>query len=166
MNSTKIKIVALTIAFAVSGVVTRANSKPQTKEKNMSQANTEKIVEVVKQMSKSMEQGKLEAVMAAYESGATLVAQPGVPVSGPAFKEAMNGYVSMKPVFDMPKHEVIESGDIALHIAPWTMRAVDPTTGKEVVQKGLSLAVFRKQKNGSWLMVIDNPFGDNLLSSK
>ena len=154
-KSTIVILILSVIAFS-------ANSKTQTQEKNMS--NTDKIIQAVNQMSKAMEQGKLDAVMTAYESGATLVPQPGVAVSGPAFNEAMNGYVSMKPVFDMPKHEVIESGDIALHIAPWTMKAIDPTTGKEMIQKGLSLAVFRKQKDGKWLMVIDNPFGDNLLS--
>lgn len=126
--------------------------------------NSDKIIHVVKQMSEAMAQGKLDSVMAAYESGATLVAQPGTSVSGPAFKDAMDGYVSMAPVFEMPKHEVIESGDIALHIAPWTMKAVDPASGQEITQKGLSLAVFRKQSDGKWLMVIDNPFGDNLLS--
>ena len=126
--------------------------------------DAEKINSVVKKMSAAMEHGNIDAVMSAYESGACLVVQPGVTVSGAALREALNGFISMKPKFNMPKHEVIESGDIALHISPWTMHAVDPATGSPVEQSGLSLAVFRRQPDGNWLMVIDNPFGAALLS--
>lgn len=153
----------LVIFLMTSVVAVSAHSKTQIKEKKVVN-NTEVIIEVVKNMSAAMEQGNLEEALKAYEPGATLVAQPGMSVSGAAFREAMNGYVSMKPKFEMPKHEVVESGDIALHISPWTMEAVDPATGKTVRQSGLSLAVFRKQKNGKWLMVIDNPHGGHLLS--
>lgn len=158
----KRKFIVITLLLNLNLVASATNLK---KEKNMS-SNQEKIISIVSQMSKAMQQGKLDEVMSAYESTATLVASPDTFVSGLAFKEAMNGYVSMKPVFTMPKHEVIESGDIALHIAPWTMKAIDPSTGNEITQNGLSLAVFRKQKDGGWLMVIDNPFGDNLLQNK
>lgn len=136
-----------------------------TKEKT-AMTNSDIIIGIVKRISMAMEQGNLPEALKPYEAGATLVAQPGVNVTGTAFREAMNGYVSMKPKFDMPKHEVIESGDIALHISPWTMEAVDPVSGKTVKQSGLSIAVFRKQKNGEWLMVIDNPHGAHLLNKE
>ena len=127
-------------------------------------SNSDKINSVVKKMAAAMELGDIEAVMAAYEPGATLVPEPGVTVSGAALREALNGFISMKPKFDMPKHEVIESGDIALHISPWTMEVTDPATGNPVKQSGLSSVVFRRQADGNWLMVIDNPFGAALLS--
>lgn len=126
--------------------------------------NSDKINSVVKKMSSAMELGKIEEVLAAYERGASLVTQPGKTASGPELREAFKGFISMKPKFNMPKHEVIESGDIALHISTWTMDAVDPATGNPIKQGGLSLAVFRRQPDGNWLMVIDNPYGDALLS--
>ena len=79
-----------------------------------------------------MERGDIEAVMGAYEPGASLVVQPGVTASGAQLREALNGFISMKPKFNMPKHEVTESGDIALHISPWIMEATDPATGNRV----------------------------------
>lgn len=90
--------------------------------------------------------------------------QPGKTASGPELREALNGFIAMKPKFHMSEHEVIESGDIALHVSPWTMDAVDPATGSPVKQGGLSLAVFRRQRDGNWLMVIDNPYGAALLA--
>jgi len=128
----------------------------------MSQASTQ-IIRIVKKLSEDMHNGDLKGVMAAYEPKAGLVAQPGVTVCGPGLFEAMKGYTSMKPKFDMPIHEVIEAGDIALHISPWSMEAVDPANGKPLKQSGLSVAVFRKQRDGKWLLVIDDPYGCHLL---
>ena len=125
--------------------------------------NSDKINSVVKKMAAAMERGDIEAVMAAYEPGASLVVHPGATSSGAQLREALNGFIAKKPKFNMPKHEVIESGDIALHISPWTMEATDPATGNRVEQGGLSLAVFRRQPDGNWLMVIDNPNGAALL---
>lgn len=135
-----------------------------SKTKGKMLTNSDKIISVVQKMSTAMELGMIEEVLAAYERGATLVVQPGMTATGSELREAFKGFISMKPKFNMPKHEVIESGDIALHISPWTMDAVDPATGNPVQQSGLSLAVFRRQPDGNWLMVIDNPHGAVLLS--
>jgi ketosteroid isomerase-like protein len=140
-----------------------ADSKPRSREEE-AMKDSEAVIDAVEGMSAAMERGSLEDALRYYEPNATLVAQPGVNVSGAAFHEAMRGFVAMKPKFEMPNHEVIQSGDIALHLSPWTMEAVDPATGKPVRQSGLSLAVFRRQKDGKWLMVIDNPFGGRLLA--
>lgn len=121
--------------------------------------NSEQIVSAVENMATAMAEGRLDDVLAAYEPRATLVARPGVNTSGPAMRAAFEDYLALRPRFDMPRHEVIEAGDIALHIAPWTMSATDPATGGHIEQNGLSVAVFRRQADGRWLMVIDNPHG-------
>ena len=36
--------------------------------------------------------------------------------------------------------------------------------GNEIKQNGLSIAVLRKQEDGEWLMIIDNPHGSFLLN--
>jgi len=152
----------VTFLFLLTGLYTMsAIADSQAKGKIMT--NSDKIISVVKKMSSAMERGKIEDVLAAYEQGASLVVQPGMTASGSELREAFKGFISMKPKFNMPQHEVIESGDIALHISPWTMDATDPATGKPIQQGGLSLAVFRRQPDGNWLMVIDNPYGAALL---
>ncbi len=61
-------------------------------------------------------------------------------------------------------HEVIVNGDTALHIAPWSMSGTGPN-GAAVEQSGLSVAVLRRQADGGWKMVIDNPHGQMLLEN-
>jgi ketosteroid isomerase-like protein len=50
-----------------------------------------------------------------------------------------------------------------MHFAPWTMTGKTPD-GHEIKQSGLSVVVLRKQGNGKWLMVFDNPFGQHLMA--
>lgn len=126
--------------------------------------NAEQIISAVQTMALAMEQGRLDDVLSAYEADATLVVQSGMNASGPALREAFQGFIAMQPKFAMPEHEVIAAGDIALHIAPWTMAAVDPNSGNPVEQSGLSVAVFRRQSDGNWLMVIDNPYASQLMA--
>ncbi len=130
------------------------------------QSDTDKIIAVVHQVALAMEHGDLEAAMATYEPGAQLVVQPGQTATGPAMREALKGFIAMKPKFTMSKHDVIVSGDIALHISPWSMEAVDPSSGSAINGGGLSLAVLRRQADGSWLMIVDNPYGSAVLAAQ
>lgn len=63
----------------------------------------------------------------------------------------------------MASDEVLLAGDTAIHTAPWSMRATAPD-GTPIEQRGLSVAVLRRQRDGSWLMVTDNPYGQRLLA--
>jgi ketosteroid isomerase-like protein len=38
--------------------------------------------------------------------------------------------------------------------------------GTDIKQSGLSVVVLRKQADGKWLMVFDNPFGQHLLDQQ
>ena len=69
------------------------------------------------------------------------------------------------PVFEYAGHEVFVSGDLAIHIAPWKMTGELPD-GQEIGDTGLSIAVLRRQANGEWRIVIDNPYGAHLLETE
>ena len=112
----------------------------------------------------SFEQGDIDAVMQSYEAHATVVFEPGKPQHDPAvLREMFAAMSASNPHFSYSGHQVFMSGDIAVHIAPWRMKAKAPD-GSEIEQSGLSIAVLRKQADGSWLMVIDNPHGQMLLN--
>ncbi|WP_119270763.1 YybH family protein [Taklimakanibacter deserti] len=105
----------------------------------------------------------IEGILATYEPDAVVVGQPGKPAMGtPALREAFKQFLALDPKLDVARHEVIQAGDIALHSYTWKMSGKVPG-GAPIEQSGLSVVVLRKQPDGRWLMVIDNPFGDHLL---
>lgn len=118
---------------------------------------------VVEKMTSAFQNNQIDAVMSAYEHGAVVLFEPGQPITNERdLRQMFSGMAAAKPVFTYSGHEVVVSGDIAVHIAPWNMAAQAPD-GQKIVQSGLSIAVLRRQADGSWKMVIDNPHGARLL---
>ena len=129
---------------------------------NTDQAQVQAVVDT---MTAAFQDGKIDTVMSTYAPGAAVAFEPGQPVTDEAqLRQMFGGMAAAKPVFSYSGHEVIVSGDTAVHIAPWQMTAHTPD-GQEIRQSGLSIAVLRRQTDGSWKMVIDNPHGARLLSS-
>jgi uncharacterized protein (TIGR02246 family) len=107
--------------------------------------------------------GDIEAALATFEPTAAMVAQPGMTVQGtPALREAFKQFLAISPNVTVTGQDVIQAGDIALHSFTWAMSGKAPD-GSPIEQSGYSNVVLRKQADGRWLMVIDNPFGDALL---
>jgi uncharacterized protein (TIGR02246 family) len=101
----------------------------------------------------------LEAVMALYEPEATLIPQPGQIVTGTeAIREALSGFLALKPKFELEFQKAFQAGDIALLFSEWTLSATDPD-GNAVELAGRTSDVARRQSDGSWLVVIDDPYG-------
>lgn len=118
------------------------------------------VLSTIEAMTSAFHQGDVEGIMRSYEPAAVVVGQPGAPVQGDGPLRAMfAGFISAKAHFTFDGHEVIAAGDIALHVTPWRMTGVAPD-GSAIAGAGLSVAVLRRQADGRWLMVIDNPFGD------
>ncbi len=123
------------------------------------------VLAAVETMTSRFMDGDIPSVMQSYEAAATVLFEPAVPVDQPdQLAQMFAGMAAVKPVFVYPSgHEVVVQGDIALHISPWSMTGEAPD-GQKIAQQGLSVAVLRKQADGSWKMVIDNPHGGHLLA--
>lgn len=123
------------------------------------------VLAVIQNMTDSFQDGDIAEVMASYENQATVVFEPDAPISDATQLEQMfSSMAAVNPVFNYDAgHEVIVNGDIAVHIAPWAMTGLTPD-GQELAQSGLSIAVLRRQADGNWKMVIDNPHGGRLLA--
>jgi uncharacterized protein (TIGR02246 family) len=122
-----------------------------------------KIQSTIDAMTSAFAAGDIDRILSTYESGAVVVGEPGMPVTGmPALREMFERFVALDPKFTFIDHEVVEAGDIALHLNTWKMegRLAD---GTPVEQGGLSVVVLRKQVDGRWLMVIDHPYGDHIM---
>lgn len=124
------------------------------------------IHSVVEKMTNAFHAKDINGIMEAYEGGASVVFEPNAPVTDfEALKEKFQQAFAIDPNFTYPKgYEVFFANDIAMHIAPWEMSGQTPD-GQEINQSGLSIAVLRRQTDGSWKMVLDNPNGHFLLSN-
>jgi uncharacterized protein (TIGR02246 family) len=107
--------------------------------------------------------GNIDAILTTYDANAAMVAQPGLTVAGTAaLRDAFKQFTAINPKITVIKQDLVQSGDTALHTYTWTLSGKTPD-GHPIEQSGYSLIVLRKQKDGKWLIVIDNPFGDALL---
>jgi len=103
--------------------------------------------------------GDIEAMMKLYEPAASLTPQPGQVVSGTkALREALSGFVARKPRMTLEARTLAEAGGIALTTSKWVLEGTGPD-GKPMKAEGQSAEVARRQPDGTWLFVIDNPHG-------
>jgi ketosteroid isomerase-like protein len=124
----------------------------------------EQILSTINEMVAAFHEGDIAGILRTYEPGAVVMAEPGAPVSGRSALEAMfAGFVSAAARFTFLGHEVIQAGDLAVHFTPWRMTGTGPG-GSPITGGGLSVAVLRRQPDGKWLMVIDDPYGDSVMS--
>ena len=152
----------IAVLFGAANFLNAQNHKTMTK----TTIKTEelKVLKAVESMTEAFHNKDIEGVMASYEPTVTVVFEPEQPISDRAvLREMFLNAFMINPKFTYSGHEVFISGDIATHIAPWTMTGAVPD-GTEIKQSGLSVAILRKQKSGDWLMVIDNPHGSFLMS--
>lgn len=122
------------------------------------------VIAAVEAMTEAFHRGDLDRVMESYEPGAAIVFDPTKPaIVDPARqREAFQQFFAISPTFTYGGHEVVASGDLATHFAPWTMKGTAPD-GSTVEDQGLSVAVLRRQPDGRWLMVTDVPKGAHLV---
>ena len=101
----------------------------------------------------------IDALLSLYEPNATLVPFPGEPVSGhTAIREALGGFLGLKGRMELKVDKVFRADDVALLLSSWILNGTSPD-GKPLELKGQTSDVVRRQANGTWCFVIDNPQG-------
>jgi uncharacterized protein (TIGR02246 family) len=95
--------------------------------------------------------GDIEGILALYEPGAVLVTG-GKPVTGhDGIRDAYTVFLSSGARMNLDTRAVIESGEgLAVLHGAWLL-------GPPLATQGLSTEVVRRQPDGSWMFVIDNP---------
>ena len=99
--------------------------------------------------------------MALYEPNASLVLASGEVVTGhSAIREALKGFLAFEGIRFTRGITATQSGDgsLAMLRAAWSATAPGPD-GKPVTVTGNNVEVVRRQPDGTWLFVIDNPRG-------
>jgi len=103
--------------------------------------------------------GDLDGLVSLYEPDASLVAQSGAYVTGRrAIREVLAGFLALRRTFEIEIGRAIRSGDLALLVSSWKLSGEQ--RGAPYETKGRTADVVRRQPDGSWLYVIDSPYGE------
>ena len=115
--------------------------------------------QVRKSIVEGINTGNIEALMTLYEDEAAFATQPGRLNHGlPGVREALAGFIAMKGKLDLKVTRVLEASDLALVTTVWSFAGTGPD-GEPVKLATKSADVLRRQADGSWRLVIDNPWG-------
>ena len=115
--------------------------------------------DAARMVAEAMEAGRLDEVVDLYEANASLVVEPGKTVSGSAaIREAMAGFIALKPTLTSEHHLTVAADDLALVSTNWSLEGTGPD-GKPMTMRATSTDVMRRQADGSWKVIIDNPYG-------
>jgi uncharacterized protein (TIGR02246 family) len=106
-----------------------------------------------------LNRGDLEGALALYAPDASFAPQPGEKVSGTeSIRGALEGFLALEPTIEGEIQSVLDTGELALVHNRWTLRGRQPG-GDQVSMQGVSADVVRREQDGSWRIVIDNPWG-------
>ena len=107
-----------------------------------------------------MAAGDVDGVVALYEPEGGLVSQDGLVTTGPAaIREALARLAAMRPRMTTNPVRVVRTGaDLAVVYNDWKLSAVD-AEGRPVTMEGRAIEVSRRQPDGTWRFVLDDPFG-------
>jgi uncharacterized protein (TIGR02246 family) len=107
--------------------------------------------------------GDLAGALSLYEDDAVLLPDPGTVVAGPeGLRTGLAGYVALRPSLTFDALRAVVAGDIALVVHAWRLTATLPD-GTPLEQSGRGTDVLRRQPDGTWRFLVDNPWGTGLL---
>lgn len=105
---------------------------------------------------RAMNSGDVDVVLSLYTEDAVSVWDPEKPLSGDEHAQAVQDFMTKRPVMSAEVKESYVTGDTALLVVDWQIEA----EGEETLS-GTGLDVLRKGPDGKWRYAIDNPYGDN-----
>jgi uncharacterized protein (TIGR02246 family) len=106
-----------------------------------------------------MRTGDVEGALSLYEREAAFVPEPGTTLTGrTAIRAALEGFAALEPKIDGEITKTIEADGIALVVNHWWLAGKAPD-GAPVAMKGVSTDVMRRQPDGAWKILVDDPWG-------
>ena len=115
--------------------------------------------QVLRSIVEGINSGNLEALMTLYEDQAAFATQPGNLAHGlQGIREGLAGFIAMKGTLDLTVTRVLEADGLALVTGVWSFEGTGPDN-RPVTLTGQNADVLRRQPDGSWRFVIDNPWG-------
>jgi uncharacterized protein (TIGR02246 family) len=115
--------------------------------------------QVLESIVRGINTGDLDALTRLYEPGAAFATQPGSLAHGlPGVRSSLAAFIEMRGTLDLTVTRVLEASDLALVAGSWSFTGTGPD-GEPVLLTGRNADVLRRQQDGTWRFVIDNPWG-------
>jgi uncharacterized protein (TIGR02246 family) len=115
---------------------------------------------VIERFSSCLNARDLEGALALYLPNAVFQPAPDQPaISGSAeISEALASFLALDPTMTGELQKVHQAGDTALVINRWQLRGTNPD-GERLEMAGVSADVMRRRDDGSWGILVDDPWG-------
>ena len=119
----------------------------------------ERPEEVIELFAVALNRGDVDSAITLYESEAVFAPQPGEEVTGvEAIRDALQQFAALKPRLRGEITKALTAGDVALVQNRWQLEGTQPD-GDPVEMGGHSADVLRRASDGSWRILIDDPWG-------
>jgi ketosteroid isomerase-like protein len=117
----------------------------------------------VELLDRAFAQGDLDTVLSFYEDAAVVITEPGKSARGTGeLRSFFAGAMRSGSQAEQLRTQVIEADGVALFLSRWTLHRKG--AGADVTPRTfIATTVFRKQPDGGWKALIDNPFGPLIL---
>ena len=113
---------------------------------------------VIRRFSALLNARDVDGALELYEPAAAFVAEPGRWVTGrDEIRAALERFAALEPELEGEIESVREAGGIALVVNRWSLRGRGPNGPVEL--SGRSADVLRLQTDGTWRVLIDDPWG-------
>jgi ketosteroid isomerase-like protein len=108
---------------------------------------------------KEFNKGNMSFLMTLYENGACFASEPGQVVEDlKNIRQSLQSFIDMRSKLEAKVKRVIQANDLTLLITEWSINGTKPD-GKSINLTGRGTVILRRQSDGNWLMVIENPWG-------
>ena len=116
--------------------------------------------DVITEFAAALHDGRLDDAVALYEPDAAFIPQPGAePLHGlDQIRAALAGFAALRPTLTPDIRKVVQAGDIATVLNAWTLDGTSPD-GSALRLSGTSADVMRRRPDGTWALLIDDPWG-------
>ncbi|WP_158647715.1 SgcJ/EcaC family oxidoreductase [Actinoplanes sp. ATCC 53533] len=116
--------------------------------------------DVITLFAAALHDDRLDDALALYEPDAVFIPQPGAePLHGlDQIRAALAGFIALRPTLTPEIRKVVQAGDIATVLHAWTLDGTAPD-GMALHLSGTSADVLRRRPDGSWGLLIDDPWG-------
>ncbi|MES2575030.1 MAG: nuclear transport factor 2 family protein [Bacteroidota bacterium] len=109
--------------------------------------------------------GDLTGALSCFDKDATYIERDGQEIKGlDNIKKSMEHLCTWKPDIKGSKQKVTIVGNLAVWVDAWTLKAVMPD-GNPIEMNGATTCMMKKNENGIWLWLVDNPFAAQVFES-